>query len=101
MFFLDKIYLIPLLPAFGAAVMFFFGRRLQKQTVSAVCVGVTVVAFIMAGGAVLEYIGWAASNDHKPYQKILYTWLGTDTGQTTFTTHEGTQAAFRADVGFL
>ena len=30
MFFLDHIWLIPLLPAFGAAIMFFFGRKLQK-----------------------------------------------------------------------
>jgi hypothetical protein len=37
MFFLDHIWLIPLLPAFGAAMMFFFGRKLQKITVSAVC----------------------------------------------------------------
>jgi len=44
MFFLDHIWLIPLLPAFGAAVMFFFGRRLQKATVDAVCVGAIVIA---------------------------------------------------------
>ncbi len=37
--FLNHIYLLPLFPAFGAAIMFFFGRRLQKATVNAVCVG--------------------------------------------------------------
>ena len=101
MLFLDHIWLIPLLPAFGAAVMFFFGRKLQKQTVSAVCVGVVVLAFIMACGAVLQYTNWAGVNEHKPYEKILYTWLGTDTGHTTYTTHDGAQAAFQADAGFL
>ena len=30
--FLDSIYLIPLLPAFGAAMMFFFGRRLDPES---------------------------------------------------------------------
>ncbi len=55
MLFLDHIYLIPLLPAFGAAIMFFFGRKLQKATVSAVCVGSVVLAFLMACGAVLQY----------------------------------------------
>ncbi len=30
MFFLDHIWLVPLLPAAGAAIMFFFGRKLQK-----------------------------------------------------------------------
>ena len=40
MFFLDNIWIIPLLPAFGAAMMFFFGRRLSKQFVNGICVGV-------------------------------------------------------------
>jgi len=35
-YFLNHIWLIPLLPALGAAVMFFFGRKLQKASVSAV-----------------------------------------------------------------
>ena len=29
MFFLEHIWIIPLLPAFGAAMMFFFGRKLS------------------------------------------------------------------------
>jgi NADH-quinone oxidoreductase subunit L len=101
MLFLDHIYLIPLLPAFGAAAMFFFGRRLQKSSVSAVCVGVVVLAFLMACGAVWQYGPWAAAHDHQPYQKIVYTWLGTGTGHTTYTTREGAQATFQADAGFL
>ena len=31
MFFLTHIWLIPLFPACGAAIMFFFGRKLQKR----------------------------------------------------------------------
>ena len=54
MLFLNHIWLIPLLPAFGAAVMFFFGRKLQKTTVSAVCVGTIVLAFLLACGAVWQ-----------------------------------------------
>jgi len=99
--FLDHIYLIPLLPALGAAIMFFFGRRLQKQTVSAVCVGVVVLAFIMACGCVLQYNAWANANDHKPFEKIVYTWLGTDTGHVNYLTKDGAQATFQADAGFL
>jgi NADH-quinone oxidoreductase subunit L len=100
MFFLDHIWIIPLLPAVGAAIMFFFGRRLQKATVSAVCVGTIVLAFIMACGAVLQYTSWADANHHQPYQKILYTWLGSDTGHLTYATHDGS-ANFQADAGFL
>src|ERR1700686_3332642 len=101
MLFLDNIYLIPLFPAIGAALMFFFGRKLQKATVSAVCVGSVVLAFLMACGAVLQYTNWAPAHDHQPYQTILYTWLGTDTGHLTYVTHDGTQAPFQADAGFL
>src|SRR5579872_1613255 len=101
MLFLDHIYLIPLLPAIGAAIMFFFGRRLQKSTVSAVCVSAVVLAFLMACGCVLQYNVWADANNHQPYQKILYTWLGTDTGHLNYVTHDGSQASFQADAGFL
>ena len=103
MIFLAHIWLIPLLPAFGAAIMFFFGRKLQKATVSAVCVGSIVLAFVMACGAVSQYSSWSSTpeNFHKPYQTILYTWLGTDTGHLNYTTHDGSQAPFHADAGFL
>ena len=101
MFFLEHIYLIPLLPAIGAAIMFFFGRKVSKQAVNAVCVGVVVLAFVLACAAVLQYNVWAESNNHQPYQKILYTWLGTDTGHFNYATHDRSQAAFQADAGFL
>jgi NADH-quinone oxidoreductase subunit L len=101
MLFLNNIWLIPLLPALGAAVMFFFGRRLQKATVNAVCVGAVVLAFVMACGAVLQYTAWADANSHRPFEKVIYTWLGSDTGHLDFVTHDGTLANFQADAGFL
>ena len=102
MLFLNYIWLIPLLPAFGAAMMFFFGRRMQKSAVSAVCVGVIVLAFIFAVGSVWEYPSWAKANPAQTgYERVLYTWLGSDTGHLTFLTHGGTAAEFKADVGFF
>jgi NADH-quinone oxidoreductase subunit L len=100
MLFLTHIYLIPLFPAVGAALMFFFGRRLQKGTVSAVCVGTIVLAFLMACGAVWQYANWEP-HGQKPYEQILYTWFGTDTGHLNYLAHDGSQAYFRADAGFL
>jgi NADH-quinone oxidoreductase subunit L len=102
MLFLDHIWLIPLLPAFGAAIMFFFGRKLQKATVSAVCVGVIVLSFLMACGAVSQYSAWSSTPEHhhQPYQTILYTWLGSGTGHLTYATHDGSPAVFNADAGF-
>ncbi len=101
--FLTHIWLIPLLPAFGAAVMFFFGRKLQKATVSAVCVGSIVLAFVMACGAVKQYSAWSSTDEnfHQPYQTVLYTWLGSDTGHLTYSTQDGSPARFQADAGFL
>ncbi len=93
MFFLEHIWLIPLLPAFGAAMMFFFGRKLQKATVNAVCVGVVVLAFLFACGAVWQYTDYAHGNPGKPYQTIVYTWLGTDTGHMNYVMRDGKPAA--------
>ncbi|OLB23588.1 MAG: NADH-quinone oxidoreductase subunit L [Acidobacteriales bacterium 13_2_20CM_55_8] len=101
MFFLSHIWLIPLLPALGAATMFFFGRKLQKSTVNAVCVGVVVIAFLLACGAVWQYSDYSRHNPGKPYENILYTWLGSDTGHLTYLKHDGTPARFQADAGFL
>jgi len=102
MSFLDNIYLIPLLPAFGAALMFFFGRKLQKRTVSAVCVGMVVLAFILACGAVWQYVSSPEAQAHRPYEKVMFTWLGTDTGHLNYVLHDGkTAAPFHADAGFL
>jgi NADH-quinone oxidoreductase subunit L len=102
MFFLSHIWLIPLLPAFGAAMMFFFGRKLQKSTVSAVCVGTIVLAFVMACGAVWQYPDYARANpDKHGYETIKYTWLGSGTGHTNYVMQDGKSAAFQADAGFL
>jgi NADH-quinone oxidoreductase subunit L len=100
--FLDHIYLIPLFPALGAAIMFFFGRRLRKTTVNAVCVGAVVLAFLMACGAVWQYTTvWAPANENRPFEKVVYTWLGTDLAHSNYVAHDGVPATFRADAGFL
>src|SRR6266849_1279918 len=99
--FLEHIWLIPLLPAFGAVMMFFVGRKLQKSAVSAVCVGAVVLAFIISVGAVRQYTDYAHDVPGKPFEKIIYTWLGSDTGHLTYVTQTGTPADFKAEVGFL
>jgi NADH-quinone oxidoreductase subunit L len=98
--FLEYIWLIPLLPALGAAIMFFFGRKLQKSAVGAVCVGVVVIAFFWACGAVAEYSTYAHGTG-QPYERVIYTWLGTDTSHMNYVMHDGNLAPFQADVGFL
>jgi NADH-quinone oxidoreductase subunit L len=100
MFFLDHIYLIPLLPAFGAVMMFFFGRRMQKAMVDAICVGVVVLAFVFACFTVVEYTHFAHGTG-RPFQQIVYTWLGTGDGHPNFVKRDGTPASFNVDAGFL
>src|SRR6201998_3892463 len=99
MFFLNQIWIIPLLPAIGATLMFFFGKKLQKQTVSAVCVGAVALAFVMSCGAVWQYTH-AYSGGHA-FDKPMYTWLGRDSRHLTYTTKDGYPADFKAQVGFL
>src|ERR1700723_2192904 len=98
--FLNHIYLLPLFPAFGAVIMFFFGRRLQKTTVSAVGVGAIVLAFVFSGFTVIEYTHFAHGTG-RPFEKIVYTWLGSGDGHLNFTKRDGTLAPFNAEAGFL
>ena len=37
----------------------------------------------------------------QPFQKIVYTWLGSGDGHLNFVKHDGTLASFNADAGFL
>jgi NADH-quinone oxidoreductase subunit L len=93
--------LIPLFPVIGAACMFFFGRKLQKSAVSGICVGMVVVAFAWACLAVWQYSGYSAANPGKPFEKIVFTWLGTGDNSLSYVVHGGQTAQFRADAGFL
>src|ERR1700675_113561 len=100
MLFLNYIWLIPLFPAFGAAMMFFFGRKVPKAVVNAVCVGAIVVTFLFACGAVWQYTQFAHGTG-QPFEKVLYTWLGTGDGHLTFVKQDGTTASFSTDFGFF
>src|ERR1051326_4944290 len=107
MVFLSHIWIISLRPACGGGIMFFFGRKLQKQAVSAICVGAVALAFVWTCLAVWQYSDYSHDNPGKPYQTILYTWLGSDNGAAdsahalTYLKHDGTPANFHADAGFL
>jgi NADH-quinone oxidoreductase subunit L len=148
MFFLEHIWIIPLLPAFGAAMMFFFGRKLSgieppKRTggshgahdhdedahgedldshgsavahdadaaghdahagahelhtwTNVICVGVVVLSFLFSVGAVWQFVHSGLPH----YEKVLYTWLGDDSGKMVFQTYGGKSAEFKAEAGFL
>jgi len=101
MFFLEHIWIIPLFPAFGAVTMFFLGGRMSKQTVNIVCVGTVVLAFLFSCGAVWQYTGYEHAHNGAPFEKVMYTWLGSGTGQLVYATESGKAAEFKAEAGFL
>jgi len=101
MFFLEHIWIIPLLPMLGATMMFFFGRKLDdehdKTWVNSICVGLVVVAFAWACMAVWQFV-----HSGQPYfEKVMYTWLGSDSGKLLFPMQGGRLADFKVNVGFL
>src|SRR2546428_2732706 len=101
MFFLEHIWMIPLIPALGAATMFLLGRKLSKQAVDIVCVGTVVLAFLFSCGAVWQYTGYEHAHNGAPFEKVMYTWLGSDTGRLGYAMENGKPADFKAEAGFL
>jgi len=101
MYFLDHIWLIPLFPVIGAACMFFFGRKLTKSAVNGICVGMVVLAFAWTCLAVWQYTGYSAATPGKPFERVMFTWLGTGDSSLSYVVHGGQTAQFRADAGFL
>jgi NADH-quinone oxidoreductase subunit L len=149
MFFLEHIWIIPLFPAFGAAMMFFCGRMVsgvapkprassgvaaaahghhdepadlhaaalpcdshghdgahaaheRHAWVNVICVGVVVLAFLFSVGAVWQYThAWTAAHPGQPYEKIVYTWLGSGGPGIAYQMQNQQAAAFHVDAGFL
>ena len=94
-YFLDHIWLIPLFPLAGAAMMFFIGRKLRNGAVSAICAGSVLVSFIFALGAFFQLLG--LPRGQRVVGKIcLRVGAGGPYHMTT-----GTWQNFVADWGFL
>jgi NADH-quinone oxidoreductase subunit L len=79
--FLDSIWLIPLFPLFGAAVMLLLGRKLPKPVISFLCPGTIFLSFLFAAGAVAQL----AASPNKVHEVIQFLWM----------------PPLRADWGFL
>ncbi len=72
-YFLAHIWLIPLFPLAGAALMFFFGRRLPNTGVNAVCVGSVFLSMVYAFGAIVQLI--ARPVGERVVEVILFDWV--------------------------
>jgi NADH-quinone oxidoreductase subunit L len=72
-FFLRNIWLIPLFPLAGAAIMLLIGRRLPNTVVSAVCVGSVGLSVIFAFGAIVQLI--ARAPVQRVVEIVLFDWV--------------------------
>jgi len=72
-YFLSHLWLIPLFPLASATIMFFFGRRMSKESVNLFCVGSVFLSFLHALGAVLKLLYLPASE--RVYQQIIFRWV--------------------------
>jgi NADH-quinone oxidoreductase subunit L len=97
MFFLTNIWIVPLMPALGAAIMLLFGKRLPKSVVNACCVGSVALSFVWTALAV-----WQFTHSGLPYYTHnLFTWLGSGGGKMLYTLHGGGTAEFVVNAGVL
>src|SRR6266542_3403554 len=97
MFFVDNIWMVPLLPAMGAVLMLFFGRRLAKKRIDAICVGSVALSFAWSVVAVWQF----AQTGLPIYTRVLFTWLGSGGGKLLFPLHGGGTAEFVVNAGVL
>ena len=91
-FFLENIWLIPLLPVLGAMIQLFVGKRLTNSQVSMVSVGLPGISFLCAVGSFFELLGQPSHI----FQKVLYTWLPAGPFRLT----DGTLGNLSVDIGF-
>ncbi len=94
-FFLDHIWLIPVFPLAGAALMFFIGRGLKNSAVSAICVGSVAVSFVFALGAFFQLLGLPEAQ--RVVERTLFDWVPAVPMHTT----SGALGSFAAAWGFL
>src|SRR5579863_2652147 len=72
-YFLAHIWLIPLFPLAGAALMLFIGRRLPNSAVNVICVGSVFLAMCYAFGAIWQLVSRPVAERLVSYN--LFTWV--------------------------
>ena len=72
-YFLAHIWLIPLFPLVGAALMLFIGRRLPNAGVNVICVGTPLLAMCYAFGAIWQLVSRPATERLVSYN--LFDWV--------------------------
>ena len=94
MHFLNTIWLIPVLPVLGALIQLLWGRRLSRNAVSAVSVGLPGLSFLWALGCFFEFIKLPGGAHVFP--KVIYSWLPAG----AFRLADGSLGNLNVHVGF-
>src|SRR5580693_3895751 len=94
-YFLAHIWLIPLFPLLGAALMLFIGRRLPNIGVNVVCAGSVLLSMIYAFGAVLQLIARPVAQ--RVAEVVLFDWVPAGAMHTS----SGHLVNFNAQWGML
>ena len=94
-YFLAHIWLIPLFPLAGAALMLFIGRRLPNAGVNVICVGSVFLAMFYAFGAILQLIARPVAQ--RVVEVVLFDWVPAGAMHTT----SGRLVNFNAQWGML
>jgi NADH-quinone oxidoreductase subunit L len=94
-YFLAHIWLIPLFPLAGAALMFFFGRKLPNAAVNVICVGSVFLAMCYAFGAIWQLVSRPATERLVSYN--LFDWVPAGVMHT----NAGTVMRFNVPWGVL
>src|SRR5438094_6570846 len=88
---LERIWLIPVLPAVGALVQLLFGRKLPNWAVSLISVGLPGVSFLWALGCFNELLG----QPEHTFATTIYSWLPAG----AYHLSSGALARFNVNVG--
>jgi NADH-quinone oxidoreductase subunit L len=105
-YFLDHLWLIPVFPLCGAALMLLLGRKIDPQSqasgnharpghalVNLICPGMALAAFVFAAGAVWQL----ARQLPKSHETIAFTWIA----GMPFHLANGRLGSFSIDWGYL
>ena len=95
MFFLDHIWLVPVLPVLGGFIQLMWGRKLSNKAVSVISVGLPGVTFLWAVGCFLQFLH-LPEQAHHVFSKIIYSWLPLG----AFHLANGTMGHLNVYVGF-
>ncbi len=67
------LWLVPVIPFIGFAILALFGPRLTKRLIAIVGVGSIGVSAIISGLITINFLGWAPANDS--YSQTMWRWM--------------------------